>query len=85
MIKIKKFVEQAIPVTVLSLDKKLPLTGKELKDLRCTCCDLKLGSRPWGHAWIKVEDEKEKRGARLCENCCDMAEKQLKGKETHTL
>ena len=71
-LKIYKSVRKAFPVTVLKLDKHPALIGAELQTLRCTCCQQALGDRPWALAWI--DDGKEKRSVRICEDCIKEAE-----------
>ena len=71
-LKIYKSVRKAFPVTVLKLEKHPPVMGAELQTLRCTGCQQELGDRPWAIAWI--DDGKEKRSARICEDCIKDAE-----------
>ena len=72
MLTIRKTVKTTkwFPVEVVKFEWHGPLGG-ELQELRCTCCDVKLGNREWGGAWIV--DGGIGRGARLCFECSQKA------------
>ena len=72
-LNVYKSVRKAFPVTVLKIEKHSPVIGAELQMLQCTCCQQELGDRLWAIAWLDYG--KEKRSARICEDCINEAEK----------
>ena len=76
MLKVYKSVRRAFPFKVLSLKRHdVPLNGKGLQSLRCTCCSDELGNRGWGLAFIN--DGSGPRGALLCFECSNGAAAEL--------